>query len=372
MKNQRQGQKMPKIVMFSDIFLPTFPYLEMPLYKYLVEKGVEVVYTLQSGDIRLTDPYMGYYFANNTNLSVVEVPRHVVNNLNKGDLLLSRFAYKLPAGDVAQRAHSAKHKILMYDPSGIDIRVRSCPAQYLTAKSEALKKATLKKFPKHYKKVFVTGTIHYDAAAITEVNRAEFMKSYGMDPDKRFVILTPANPGELGHQKGVNNEYTQIIETVRKRCPNYEIAVKAHPLDYTASMRLQPGIIHKNEHYDGKSSWEQFAPGIKVIKAEEGYKALKACDAILNVRSSIAMETALFRKPLININRSKYTTNWPFDDGVMIDIEMEDLVHVLNTNNYTVDDEACDDYVKREAFSNDGLAYQRTGDIAIKILNGEI
>jgi hypothetical protein len=56
----------------------------------------------------------------------------------------------------------------------------------------------------------------------------------------------------------------------------------------------------------------------------------------------------------------------------MIDIEMEDLAHVLNTNNYSIDDDACAKYVKREAYSDDGLAFIRTAEVAIKILNGEI
>ncbi len=363
---------MSKVFIFSDMFLPTFPYLEMPLYKELNARKIPTAYVLQDGDIRLTDNELVKTFGKLDHLIMVKRPKALLGFMDKGDLLVSRFAYKLPAGDLAAKVRAAGHKILMYDPSGIDIRVRACPAQYLTAKSEALKTATLIKFPRQYKHIFVTGTIHNDAAAITEVDREAFMKSYGMDPDKRFVILTPANPGEMGHQHGINNEYTQIIKIVKEQCPNYEIAVKAHPLDYTASMKLQPGIIHKNEHYQGDHSWEQFAPGITVIRAEEGYKAIKACDAVLNVRSSIAMETALFRKPLININRRNYTTNWPFDENVMLDVEMDELAYVLNTGNYAIDDTACLKYVERETYSDDGKAYMRTADAAEKILIGAI
>lgn len=360
-----------KIFIFNDMYLPTFPYLEIPLYNNLISKGIDVTYALQEGDIRLTDPNLSKCF-NLLNLMVVKKPKHVVSHLNKGDVLLSRFAYKLPAGDVAVKARTAGHKILMYDPSGIDIRVRVCPAQYLTAKSEHLKQLTLKKFPKQYKYIFVTGTIHNDAARTTSVCRESFLECYGLDPRKKFVILTPANPAEPGHQIKISDEYSQIINIVKDKCPNYEIAVKAHPLDYTASMKSQPGIIHKNEHYNGKHSWEQFAPGITVIEAAHGYSAIKVCDAVLNVRSSIAMETALFRTPLININRDKYTTNWPFDPGVMMDIKMGELAYILNTNNYGIDEEACKKYVKNECYSDDGKAYVRTAEAAMKILNGEI
>ena len=363
---------MNKIYIYSDLYLPTFPYLELPLYNYLEEQGINVQYVLHKNDIRLTTKELSDRFTN-LNLMTISKNKDIVKCMNTSDMLVSRFAYKGDCGRTAEHVRAAGHKILMYDPSGIDIRVRACPAQYLTAKSEYLKVKTLKKFPKQYKKIFASGTIHYDSAAITTVDRDSFMESYGLDTTKKLAILTPANPGEKGQQKGIEDEYKQIINIIKTKCPNYEIMVKAHPLDYTASMPSQPGIIHKNEHYGGKHSWEKFAPGgVKVVKAEEGYKSLKACDVILNVRSSIAMETALFRKPLININRSKYTTNWPFASGVMMDIKLDELALTLNSDNYSISEYECKQYCIDQCFSDDGKSYKRTADIIIKIFSGQI
>lgn len=364
---------MNKVYIYSDMFLPTFPYLELPLYRYLEQKYIDVTYILHEKDVRLSLPEVSEKFKK-LNLVTVSGAGKVVKAIDRkaNSILVSRFAYKGDCGKAAEQVKSVGHKVFMYDPSGIDIRVRQCPAHYLTAKSKTLKLATLKKFPKAYKNIFTTGTIHYDAVATTFVDKTEFMERYGLDPNKKLLLLTPANPGELGHQHGVNNEYTEIVRIVKEQCPDYELMVKAHPLDYTASMPAQPGVIHKNEHYKGKHSWEQFAPGINVVKAEEGYEAIKVCDAVLNVRSSIAMETPLFPKPLININRSKYTTNWPFAEGVMMDVEMGELAVVLNTNSYFVDEEACKQYCKEHCFSDDGKAFERTGDAIIKVLNGEV
>lgn len=357
------------------MFLPTFPFLELPLYYELEALGAKVTYVLQNGDVRLTNSNLAQEFRQ-LNLQTVAKPEHITSTKigKKDDIILMRFAYKGAAGDAAHFARKHGHTIFMYDPSGIDVRVRACPAQYMAVKSKSMKLAVLKKFPNRYKNIFTTGTIHYDAVAKTEVDRADFMRSYGLDPNKRFVLLTPANPGELGHQHGVDNEYTEIINTVKDMCPNYEIAVKAHPLDYTASMKPQPGIVHKNQHYNGKHSWESFAPGITVIKAEEGYKAIKACDAVINVRSSIAMETCLFPKPLINVNRQKYTTNWPHDPKVMVDVEMGELANVLNSGVYSelLDPKACKTYAKQHCYSDDGKAYQRIANAVIKVAKGEI
>lgn len=365
---------MNKVYMYSDMFLPTFPYLELPLYHYLQGQGVDVHYVLHKNDVRLTTPELAKTFEK-LNLIPISSASRVVKIMDKKGMLVSRFAYKGPGGKAAQVARNAGRIVFMYDPSGIDIRVRQCPAHYLTAKSKLMKKAVLKKFPNAYKNIFTTGTIHYDAAAITQVNRTEFMKSYGLDPNKKLAILTPANPGELGHQKGVDNEYSKIIDIVRNKCPDYEIAVKAHPLDYTASMPSQPGIVHKNQHYEGKHSWDKFAPGITVIKAEEGYRAIKACDVVLNVRSSIAMETCLFPKPLVNINSDQYTTNWPHDTNIMMGIKMKDLKRVLNTNAYVFDAESveyCKEYAKKYCYSDDGKAYIRTANAIKKVAECKI
>jgi len=360
---------MPKVVMFSDQFLPTFPYLDLPLFNDIKSRGIDIVYILQDGDHRLVEPSLSATYKA-LNPTVVRKTSEVLSYISKDDLLVERFAYKGVAADVANHAKHAKRKILMLDPAAIDIRVRQCPAQYVTAKSKYMKLEILKKFS--YTGIFTTGTIHFDAAATTQVDRDEFMKSYGLNPSKKLALLTPANPAEANHQTGVDNEYEQIAAIVKNQCPDYELMIKAHPMDYTAKIPPRPGIVHKHEYYKGSYSWEKFAPGAVVVKAEEGYKAFKACDVVLNVRSSIAMETPLFYKPLLNINRSKYTTNWPYSATAMIDIELGELAAVLNTNSYSANVEGCNKYIAEHCLSNDGKAYFRTANAIVKILKGEV
>jgi hypothetical protein len=288
-----------------------------------------------------------------------------------------RFGYKgASIENTAYKIRKSKPnvKILMLDPAAIDLRVRACPAQYITAKSEWMKQQVLKQFPKTYKDIFPVGTIHFDRAAIVNANppnKQKFMRSYGLDENKKLAVLTPANPAELGHQKGVNNEYLEIIKIVQYKCPDYEIMVKGHPMDYTANLPAVPGIVHKNQHYGNKCSWETFAPGVKIVKPEEGYEAFKVADVVLNVRSSIAMETPFFPTPLVNINRRKYTTNWPDskDPKVMNDILLSQLANTLNRGDYMVDPVACRKYLLQYCGPQvDGRAFQRTGDVAIKLL----
>ena len=329
----------------------------------LIKRNIPTLYILQENDIRLTDPKLKKVYSK-LNLKTIKKAKEIKSIIKKDDILITRFDYKRIESEVIIAAKSMSAITFTYDTSGIDIRVRAAPSHFLFAKSQTLKNATEKKFPKHYKKIFVTGNLHCDSAINTQVNKKEFMESYGLDPNKKLVILLPANPGELGHQLGIDETYRNIVNIIKNQCPEYEIMIKAHPLDYTANMKSQPGIIHKNEHYKGKCSWEIFAPGIKVVKAEEGYLAIKACDALLNVRSSIAMETALLQKPLINIDRKKYVTNWPFDSKIMIDIDLSDLANVLNNNKYEIPDiKACKAYCIKENGFYDGTSYVRIANI---------
>lgn len=356
---------MSKVIIFSDMYTPTFPFLEVPLYHELEKRGINVTYVLYDGDPRINEDDLRSVYEK-LNLVVIKKNKQILDIIEKNDLLVMRFAYKGPGGNMANLCRSKRVAILMYDPGGVDIRFRRCPAHYLTAKSESLKQQAAKKFPGAYKKIYVTGSIHYDDVVNVIVDRNEFMRDYGMDPHKKFAIITPANPGEAW-MKGLQEDYKRIVGIVKEKCPGYELAIKAHPLDYTASMPVGPGIIHKNQHYGGKHSWEIIAPDIPVIKPSHGYMAIRACDVVINIRSSLAMEIPGFKKPLINVNRHKYITNWPFDKNTMLDIKIEKLAEILNKNMYTVNERACKAYMKKYTNAN-GKACIKTANAIEEII----
>jgi hypothetical protein len=358
---------MAKVIMFSDMYLPTFPWLDLNLYNKLVERKIPVNYVLNEKDYRFSGGEMKEVYGAISD--IVKKDSDVLSIIDKDDLLVMRFAYKGIGGDIANKARSMGRKILMLDPAAVDLKHRSCPAQYITAKSEWMKQQTLKAFPGIYKDIFVTGTIHFDDAATVQVNKEQFMKSYGLDHNKKLAIVCKASPGEIGHQYGVDEEYIEIVNILKSKCPDYEFLFKAHPLDYTAEIdKKWAGVIHKGEHYQEKPSYKILFSGINVVKAEEGYMAMKACDIVLNVRSSIAMETPLFPKPIININRNKYLTNWPFDASVMHDINIVQLEYYLNNNKYSIDTIAAKKYCERYCYSDDGKSYVRTADAIMKLL----
>jgi len=302
---------MSKIYLYNDLYLPTFPYLDIPLYNELKLKNPSSYYILQAGDIRLFDKILMEKYMS-LNPIIVKNIQEIPNLVGKDDLLIQRFCYKNSGGTVMAIAKSKSKKVLALDPAAVDVAFRTCDARYLAVKSEWMKSQVIKKYPAQYEKIFVTGTIHFDSSLNIMANKKQFMESYGLDTNKKLVIVCKAHPGEMGQQKNVDNEYKDIIKIINNKCQQYEFLFKAHPSDYSIDLPQIPGVIHKGAVYNNCASWRVLFPeGIKVVKPEEGYLSFACADLVINVRSSIGMETPLFPVPLINVNSHKYLVNWP-------------------------------------------------------------
>lgn len=359
------------IFMYNDLYLPTFPYLEIHLYNELKSRGMDVKYVLEEGDIRLVTSELSKIYLPIT--TTVKKARHINGLVGPKDLLVMRFCYKDVGGPVADAARASKKKILMLDPAAVDLCFRECAAQFITSKSSWMTERVKAKYPGRYKEIFTTGTIHFDEAFRGQsLDKKQLMEKHGLNPNKKLAILCKASQGEIGHQKGVDEEYKNIVEIIKNRCPDYELLFKAHPIDHHSQFPNIPGTKHKNEHYNNRPSWEALFPaGISVLEPALGYNGFKVADVILNVRSSVGMESVLFPTPLVNINSDKYLVNWPksSNHGVMKNINICDLEMVLNSASFFVDSMAC----KRHAmiFCDplcDGRAYARTADTIEKIL----
>jgi len=355
---------MKQIFIFSDLYLPTFPFLEVPLYQNLKDRGLDVKYVLQAGDIRLTLPHLKKIYEPIT--TIVKKPKNILAEMDKKDLLVCRFAYKDVAGSLIAKAR--KKRVIVLDPAAVDIAFRETGAQYMTVKSPWMKRRVIKKFPKRKKYIYTTGTLHFDMAwGLGDINKVKFMESYGLNPNKKLAILCKSSAGEVGHQKGIDAEYKQIVNIVRKKCPEWEVLVKFHPVDHLSEYAPMPGVMNKNLHYKHRPSWEILFPGgVNILKPEEGYLGFKCADVILNVRSSIGMESVLFPTPLLNINSHKYLINWPksSNPSIMKFIKMESLSRALNNHEYSVDIGACRKHVLEYCDPvGDGKAYKRIAKI---------
>jgi len=357
---------MKSIVYFSDIFYPTFPKLEINLLNMLMSMA-HVRFCMFDDDPRLTlyaDAYKHF------DIIPVSSAEQVGNMIDKKSLYVSRFDYgKYGAGQAAKRAKVLGARVFMYDVAGIDMAVRAGPATYVATKSQWMSdQINSKKFKGRYVKDFITGTIHFDDVP-TPVDRIKFMEKYNLDPKKHILLLTPANPGEVNSQNGIENDYKTIVQ-IASNISGHQLMIKGHPFDYSYRYKKSKAVVCKATKYGNKSSWEIFAQkyNIPVCLPEDGYDAIKSCKAVLNIRSSLALEIPMFYKPVININRHKYKTNWVFNEGMMMDINMNELEKILCNEAYGVSVKKCNIYIKNHCYSNDGMAYKRIAQAIMEVL----
>lgn len=352
---------MSKIVFFNGMFLPTFPYIEVPLFNELKSRGLEVQYVLRDGDYRLINDDMRPTFEA-MNLAIIKTKNDILSLMSNGDLFLISFAQKPGEWDfdVSEIVRKAGYKIFMHDVAGYDVCTRDTWAHYMSVKSEYMKKEIARHGrTKRFERIFVTGTVHHDQAAMTlSLDRDAFMTKYGLDPSKKFALMTPGNPDELFIHNNIMVEYSHIINTITQQCPDYELAIKCHPFDYTEHLPSVPGIKKKKMSHQ----WDKNAPGIPIIEAAEGYSAIRAADVVVSVVSSLSMEICLFNKPLVVLNRDKHRNEWPQSTSHMKNIKSSDLADTLNNCKYGVDQKACDEFCKYVAHSRDGKAYIRIAD----------
>ena len=360
---------MEKLIYFNDMFYPTHPYIDHKLYYELVNMGFDVQYVVYDNDTRITHDSLKEEY-NNLNLLKIKTEVDILKHLGPKNMLLTRFSHKYGMGKVsAQMAgmvNSKRARVFVYDIASIDSQFRCIRANYFAAMGNTTRKIILKKFPKSYDQIFVTGTIHQDDAPNTVVDKKQFMLDYGLNPNKKLIVLTAANPSETGHHPEVPKEYTDIINIIQKQCNNmYEIIVSAHPNEHMHKYPLSPSIIYKQTSYGSKRSWQSWGiEGLKVVKAEEKYRAFAAADVVVNARSSVAMEALLLYTPVINVNSFKYIINWPIvnDPGVMKTIDIKDLKNTLVNSLYSIDKNKCNKYISNHFHANDGMAYKRIAD----------
>lgn len=356
---------MKDIIYFSDIFYPTFPKLEINLVSQL--RGIaNVKFCMFDDDPRLKGFQLEY-----KNLDIIPVasPKHVAKVVSKGSLYVSRFDYgKYAAGRAARLSKQKGAWVFMHDVAGIDMAVRRSHADFVSTKSKWMSEVVSKRFKRAYKRIFITGTIHFDDVVLP-LNVKKFRRKYKIPKGKKILLLTPANPGESNSQKGIEKDYQAIVHIV-EGLPEFQVMIKGHPFDYSNKYKNSKAIIRKVTKYGDKSSWDVFAKkyNVPICLPEDGYNAIKVCDAVLNIRSSLALEVPMFYKPVINVNRNKYVTNWVYDPNIMIDVKLGGLRSLLRKGKYSVSKKKCNEYVAKHCYSNDGKAYRRITKAIEKIL----
>lgn len=152
---------------------------------------------------------------------------------------------------------------------------------------------------------------HYfiDSASPAFPTREAFLRSKGLDPTRKTVVLagpTPSNYPPRG----------ELVETLMgmkrdgalRGDPN--ILIRIHPIDKLETYRDLPRMAGVAIERAGRQTLPDTAGGQKIEMGEEDLinltATMKYADVVLNFASTVIMEAAIFDRPVINIGFPEY------------------------------------------------------------------
>ena len=157
----------------------------------------------------------------------------------------------------------------------------------------------------HYEaeKVFVVGPTAFDIYQDPSIylSRAEFCRKTGLDPARKIVTITTAPPAVFDHRYLVR----LLLETVRRGefSGPVQLFCRVHPLDKRELYREFEGESLVRFDFPGR-----YSPLIKwdPDRSEMIHLAntLKHSDVVINIASTITIESAIVDTPVVNVGFS--------------------------------------------------------------------
>ncbi len=190
---------------------------------------------------------------------------------------------------------------------------------YLIVWNEIIKNTAVKEYGYPENKVFVSGTMRFDAynkEIPGEVSREEFLKSKKLDPNEKTILITTVTKGNYP------DEHLLLGELLQERdkgkfggCPN--IYVRMHPKENFSNFKTYLDSKIKNLHVEFPGRLLSKEMGTRIEIQEEDIlnlkHTLKYCDVVVNYVSTMTLEAFVFDKPVVNIDYpEKYHRGYTF------------------------------------------------------------
>jgi hypothetical protein len=240
--------------------------------------------------------------------------------------------------------------------------------------------------------VLISGVPQFDiyGQARSEIERIDFIRSLGGDPNKK--ILTYATGTRELVDQDTEPEIVQLIHAAIEdgKIPNSQLIVRLHP------RRIEgfKGEKHLFLQSPGSLSQDRRASGYYWTSGVEDYKrwanTLAHTDVLINVASTVTIESCIFNTPVVNVafdgKTSKeylksvrrhfdYSHYRPLlqEGGVRIAWTDHELFDIINRylENPSLDQAGRQRIVKNQCFQVDGLARKRLLDYVIQFVESQ-
>lgn len=216
---------------------------------------------------------------------------------------------------------------------------------YLIVWNEIIKNTAVKEYGYSPEKVFVSGTMRFDSYMKEnkgELSREEFLKSKGLDPKEKTILITTVTKGNYPDEHILLGELLKARDEGRfSGTPN--IYVRMHPKEEFDKFEpyLDNGMRNLRVEFPGKLLSEEMGTRIEID--EDDLKNLKHtlayADVVVNYASTITLESFIFGRPVVNINYpKKYSRGYTFTHykpivearAVLLPESFEELIEHVN------------------------------------------
>ena len=208
--------------------------------------------------------------------------------------------------------------------------------------------------------IVVTGCPRYDQLINADeiFSKENFCQQYNLNPDKKIILITAHMISTYEHIEA----YISILRSL-KQFSQVQVVIKPH-------------------HSHQSKKWHENILNEEKIKATvipsnaNTYEAIYACDVMVIVTSTTALEAAILDKLVVIVNLTNDPIYEPFikSDAMLICTKKEDLIPTIKKalyNKEVVNEKLRDNrkkFVYEHAYIQDGQASMRVSDLIMQMV----
>ena len=210
-------------------------------------------------------------------------------------------------------------------------------------------------------KIFVTGQPGFDMVRQKKFNKKQLMTELSI-PENRGVVVLATQPlvGSIWRKED-REKFIEIVCSAMREFSDKQLVIKLHPDENIET--YQKILANRGEDK------------AIVCRDIDLYELLHACDLLMTVHSTVALEAMIFDKTVITINLTGKPDLFPYaESGAAIGVyKEEDLVQAIRDALYNEATrkklkEARKKFVYEHAYIQDGKASKRVANLIIQLI----
>ncbi len=209
-------------------------------------------------------------------------------------------------------------------------------------------------------KVFVTGQPRFDLIGQKKYDRKRFMAELGVPEDKGIVVLATQPLGSFWTE-GDREEFINTVISALSEFPEKQLVIKLHPGEKMAEYQQMLAKMEEDRAI--------------ICQKIDLYELLHACDLLMTVHSTVALEAMLLNKPVITINLTGKPDLMPYaESGAALGVyQRRALAPAINKALYDPEvrknlAQSREKFISKYAYRPDGQAAKRVTELITRLI----